>query len=125
LADLEGQKIFHGLVKKLKVDIFATNQLPRNYKKLGIDYETMKALKPDIIWLGLTGFGPTATRRPMILFCRQDQSHGSNRGGQGDPQVIGIPLPDMGPVSMATASHESAFQAASDGRRLLHQYLHV
>jgi crotonobetainyl-CoA:carnitine CoA-transferase CaiB-like acyl-CoA transferase len=46
------------LIQKLKVDIFATNQLPRNYKKLGIDYESLKALKPDIIWLGLTGFGP-------------------------------------------------------------------
>ena len=37
LAEEEGQKIFHALIRKLKVDIFATNQLPRNYNKLGID----------------------------------------------------------------------------------------
>jgi formyl-CoA transferase len=36
LADPEGQKIFHKLIQELKVDIFATNQLPRNYEKLGI-----------------------------------------------------------------------------------------
>jgi formyl-CoA transferase len=56
LGDPEGQKIFHSLIQELKVDIFATNQLPRNYQKLGIDYESLKALKPDIIWLGVTGF---------------------------------------------------------------------
>jgi formyl-CoA transferase len=27
-------------------------------KKLGIDYDTLKAVKKDLIWLGITGFGP-------------------------------------------------------------------
>jgi crotonobetainyl-CoA:carnitine CoA-transferase CaiB-like acyl-CoA transferase len=58
LAEAEGQTIFRSLIKELNVDIFATNQLPRNYQKLGIDYDTLKSLKPDIIWLGITGFGP-------------------------------------------------------------------
>jgi len=31
LGDPEGQKIFHSLIKDLNVDIFSTNQLPRNY----------------------------------------------------------------------------------------------
>ena len=57
LGDPEGQKIFQSLIQTLKVDIFATNQLPRNYQKLGIDYESLRSLKPDIIWLGVTGFG--------------------------------------------------------------------
>ena len=65
LAEEAGQKIFHALIKELDVDIFATNQLPRNYQKLGIDYETIKALKPDIIWLGITGFGPQPQRQPL------------------------------------------------------------
>jgi len=58
LAEPEGQKIFRSLIEDLKIDIFATNQLPRNYTKLGIDYDTLKSIKPDIIWLGVTGFGP-------------------------------------------------------------------
>ena len=46
LAESEGQKIFQALLRELKVDIFASNQLPRNYEKLGISYEQVKALKP-------------------------------------------------------------------------------
>jgi formyl-CoA transferase len=97
LADPEGQKIFHGLIRKLDVDIFATNQLPRNYKKLGIDYETLKALKPDIIWLGMTGFGPDSNEAAYdpILQARSGLMEVTGEA-KGDPQVIGIPLPDMG-----------------------------
>ena len=97
LADSEGQKIFHGLIRKLKVDIFATNQLPRNYKKLGIDYDTLKAVKPDIIWLGLTGFGPDSNEAAYdpILQARSGLMEVTGEA-KGDPQVLGIPLPDMG-----------------------------
>ena len=48
----EGQEILKKLITRLKVDIFATNQLPKNYVKLGIDYETLKGAKKDLIWLG-------------------------------------------------------------------------
>ena len=97
LADPEGQKIFHGLIRKLKVDVFATNQLPRNYQKLGIDYETLKAIKPDIIWLGLTGFGPESNEAAYdpILQARSGLMELTGEA-KGDPQVLGIPLPDMG-----------------------------
>jgi len=97
LADPEGQKIFRSLIHELKVDIFATNQLPRNYKKLGIDYESLKALKPDIIWLGLTGFGPDSNEAAYdpILQARSGLMELTGEA-KGDPQVLGIPLPDMG-----------------------------
>jgi len=36
LGTPDGQEIFKNLLVKLNVDIFATNQLPRNYPKLGI-----------------------------------------------------------------------------------------
>jgi len=97
LADPEGQKIFQGLIRKLKIDIFATNQLPKNYKKLGIDYESMKALKPDIIWVGLTGFGPDSNEAAYdpILQARSGLMELTGEA-KGDPQVLGVPLPDMG-----------------------------
>lgn len=93
----EGQEIFRGLLKKLNVDIFATNQLPRNYKKLGIEYETLKAVKPDIIWLGMTGFGPESNEAAYdpVLQARTGLMELTGEAG-GDPQVMGIPLPDMG-----------------------------
>ncbi len=97
LAEAEGQKIFHALVRELKVDIFATNQLPKNYKKLGIDYDTLKSLRSDIIWLGVTGFGPDSNEGAYdpILQARGGLMELTGEGG-GDPQVVGIPLPDMG-----------------------------
>jgi crotonobetainyl-CoA:carnitine CoA-transferase CaiB-like acyl-CoA transferase len=97
LAEGEGQKIFHALIRELKVDIFATNQLPRNYKKLGIDYDTLKSLRPDIIWLGVTGFGPDSNEAAYdpILQARSGLMELTGER-EGDPQVLGIPLPDMG-----------------------------
>ena len=97
LAAPEGQKILKELILKLKVDIFATNQLPRNYPKLGVEYEMLKQIKEDIIWLGITGFGfhsNEAAYDPVL------QARGGMMEITGEkdktPQVMGIPLPDMG-----------------------------
>jgi len=97
ISTAEGQEILRNLIVKLEVDIFATNQLPRNYVKLGIDHDTLKRTKKDIIWLGLTGFGPTSNEAaydPVL------QARGGLMELTGDkdgaPQVVGIPLADMG-----------------------------
>lgn len=97
LATPEGQKILKELILKLKVDIFATNQLPRNYPKLGIEYEMLKQIKEDIIWLGITGFGPQSNEAAYdpILQARGGMMELTGERG-GSPQVLGIPLPDMG-----------------------------
>jgi crotonobetainyl-CoA:carnitine CoA-transferase CaiB-like acyl-CoA transferase len=97
LANPEAREMFRKLLVELKVDIFATNQLPRNYKKLGIDYDTIKAMKDDIIWVGLTGFGPESNEPAYDPVLQA-------RGGlmeltgdkNGPPYVLGVPLPDMG-----------------------------
>lgn len=97
LSTPEGREILRKLIIKLDVDIFATNQLPRNYPKLGIEYETLKEIRKDIIWLGLTGFGPTSNEAAYdpVLQARGGlmELTGEKDGG---PQVVGIPLADMG-----------------------------
>jgi crotonobetainyl-CoA:carnitine CoA-transferase CaiB-like acyl-CoA transferase len=97
LAAPEGQEILKKLIIKLKVDIFATNQLPRNYPKLGIEYEMLKKIKEDIIWLGMTGFGPTSNEAAYdpVLQARGGLMDLTGEKGES-PQVMGIPLPDMG-----------------------------
>ncbi len=97
LAEDEGRKIFRALIKELNVDIFATNQLPKNYTKLGIDYESLRKLRPDIIWLGVTGFGPDSNEGAYDPIL-QARSGLMELTGEEDsnPQVLGIPLPDMG-----------------------------
>jgi formyl-CoA transferase len=113
----EGQEIFKSLLTKLKVDIFATNQLPKNYKKLGIDYDSIKAVKPDIIWLGLTGFGPDSNEAAYdpILQARSGLMELTGEA-HGDPQVMGIPLPDMGcSVHAYGAVMKALFQRQATG----------
>ena len=97
LAEPEGQELFDQLIQKLNVDIFITNQLPKNYQKLGIDFERLKRVKKDIIWLGVTGFGPHSNEGAYDPIL-QARSGLMDLTGQpdGDPQVLGIPLPDMG-----------------------------
>jgi len=97
LAERKGWELLKELIVKLKVDIFATNQLPKNYGKLGIDYETLKEIKPDIIWLGISGFGPEINEAAYepILEARSGLMEVTGEA-QGDPQHLGIPLADMG-----------------------------
>jgi crotonobetainyl-CoA:carnitine CoA-transferase CaiB-like acyl-CoA transferase len=97
LGEPEGRSMFLALIQKLPVDIFATNQLPRNYSKLGIDYDSLRKVKPDIIWLGVTGFGPEINEGAYdpILQARSGLMELTGEA-EGDPQVMGIPLPDMG-----------------------------
>jgi len=122
LGGPEGQQILKDLIVKLKVDIFATNQLPRNYAKLGIDYEILKAVKPDLIWLGITGFGPDSNEAAYdpILQARGGLMELTGEA-DGEPQVLGIPLPDMGASEHAYGLLMKALfrrQATGQGSRI-------
>jgi crotonobetainyl-CoA:carnitine CoA-transferase CaiB-like acyl-CoA transferase len=97
LGSPEGRELLLRLVRDLQVDVFATNQLPKNYSKLGIDYDTLKGVKKDIIWLGITGFGPDRNEAAYdpILQARGGLMELTGEKDEA-PQVVGIPLPDMG-----------------------------
>ena len=97
LADRKGQELLDRMIRELDVDIFATNQLPKNYQKLGIDYDRLKSVKNDLIWLGITGFGPDSNEAAYdpILQARGGLMELTGEAG-GTPQVVGVPLPDMG-----------------------------
>lgn len=92
-----GQELLAELIVKLDVDVFATNQMPTTYEKLGISPERLRGIKPNLIWIGITGFGinhPEAAYDP-ILQARGGLMELTGEPDQ-DPQVVGVPLPDMG-----------------------------
>ncbi len=97
LAEARGQQLLAELLVELDVDVFATNQLPTSYHKLGISYEQLRQVKPDLIWLGVSGFGPDHPEPAYdpILQARGGLMELTGPAG-GEPQVLGIPLPDMG-----------------------------
>lgn len=102
LAEAEGRAILHSLISALPVDIFATNQRPSHYQKLGIDYETIRAIRPSTIWLGITGFGPEcdeAAYDPVL----QARAGWMELTGEpdGPPLVFGLPMADLGAAEQA------------------------
>ncbi len=97
LGTADGRSLLHQLIRDLPVDIFATNNRARSYQKLGVDYETLSAIKPDLIWLGTTGFGPEvdeAAYDPIL----QARAGWMDLTGEpdGEPQVFGLPMVDLG-----------------------------
>jgi crotonobetainyl-CoA:carnitine CoA-transferase CaiB-like acyl-CoA transferase len=55
LKTREGQGIVMNLVKK--ADVFVENFVPGTIEKLGLGYERVKGVKPDIIYCSVSGFG--------------------------------------------------------------------
>src|SRR5512139_820486 len=97
LGDAEGRAILHQLIDRLPVDIFATNNRPSSYSKLGIDYETIKTIRPNIIWLGITGFGPDSDEAAYdpVLQARAGWMALTGKPDD-DPLVFGLPMVDLG-----------------------------
>lgn len=97
LAEKKGRELLKDLLTSIPVDIFITNQLPRNYEKLGIDYNILKEVKKDLVWVGITGFGPQSNEAAYdpILQARSGLMELTGEK-EGNPVVTGIPLPDMG-----------------------------
>jgi crotonobetainyl-CoA:carnitine CoA-transferase CaiB-like acyl-CoA transferase len=97
LGSDEGKAVLRDLIVELDVDIFACNQLPRNYDKLGIGYEQLRAIKDGIIWVGMTGFGPDSNEAAYdpILQARAGIMDLTGEH-DGAPQVFGLPMADLG-----------------------------
>lgn len=51
----EGQKIIHKLVES--ADVVIEGFKPGTMKKWNLDYETLKKIKPDLIYVSITGYG--------------------------------------------------------------------
>ena len=97
LGVAEGRALLHRLITALPVDVFACNQRPRSYAKLGIDYDTLARLRPDLIWVGISGFGSEhdeAAYDPVL----QARSGFMELTGdpEGPPMVFGLPMVDLG-----------------------------
>jgi crotonobetainyl-CoA:carnitine CoA-transferase CaiB-like acyl-CoA transferase len=93
----EGRGVLRDLILKLDVDVFATNQLPRNYDKLGIAYQQLSAIKGDIIWVGMTGFGPESNEAAYDPILQARAGIMDLTGERdGAPQVFGLPMADLG-----------------------------
>ena len=97
LKEVEGQKILHQIIRELDVDVFCCNTLPSRYRRLGIDYETLKSVKPDIIWAGISAMGPEFPSVPGYDPALQAMAGYMDLTGDpdGPPMLMGLPLIDL------------------------------
>jgi len=93
----DGQALLRALIVKLPVDVFACNQRTRSYARLGIEPERLLAVKSDLIWLGITGFGPEHDEAAYdpVLQARAGFMDLTGDAG-GPPTVFGLPMVDLG-----------------------------
>jgi len=77
--------------------VFACNQRTRSYARLGIEPQRLLAVKSDLIWLGITGFGPDHDEAAYdpILQARAGFMELTGDAG-GPPTVFGLPMVDLG-----------------------------
>ncbi|MEK7838091.1 MAG: CoA transferase [candidate division NC10 bacterium] len=63
----DGQAIIRDLARV--VDVVVENFMPGVVARLGCDYETLRAVKPDIIYCSISGFGQTGPWRSRPAFA--------------------------------------------------------
>ncbi len=97
LKEAEGQAILQRLLRELRVDVFCCNTVPRRYRQLGIDYETLAKAKPDLIWAGISAMGPEYPDAPGYDPVIQAMVGYMELTGPADgpPTLCGVPLVDL------------------------------
>jgi crotonobetainyl-CoA:carnitine CoA-transferase CaiB-like acyl-CoA transferase len=111
IASAEGQAIILNLVKRADVVIenFKVGQL----KRYGLDYESLKAIKPDLIYCSITGFGQTGpwAQRAGYDFIVQGIGGFMSVTGERDD------LPGGGPQKAGVVSQTAHRRRSSHRRR--------
>ncbi len=92
-----GQDALKRIIAELDVDIFCCNTIPSRYQRLGIDYASLSAVKPDLIWAGISAMGPDYPDAPGYDPMIQSQIGYMEVTGEqdGPPTLMGVPLVDL------------------------------
>jgi len=119
----QGKEIFHKLVKNC--DIFLTNLRKSTKQKLGIDYETLAAINPQIIHANVSGYGPNGPLSDVGAFDPMGQARSGMMfcTGNGEPVLLQLAVLDQATAIAASHSMLSALLARE--RLGISQEIHV
>jgi crotonobetainyl-CoA:carnitine CoA-transferase CaiB-like acyl-CoA transferase len=97
LKEEKGRELLHRIVRELPVDVFCCNTLPKRYEALGIDFDTLRALNPNIVWAGISAYGPDHPDSPGYDPALQAKLGYMALTGDpsGPPTVCGVPVIDL------------------------------
>lgn len=101
IATPEGQQVIRHLV--MQSDVVIENYKVDQLKKYGLDYESLSALKPDLVYCSITGFGQTGpyAARAGYDFIIQGMGGLMSITGErdelpgGGPQKAGVAIADL------------------------------
>jgi formyl-CoA transferase len=97
LKDPRGLAVFKRLIEK--ADVVVENFRPDVKARLGIDYESLKAINPGIVYASISGFGQDGPYHKRPGFDQIAQGMGglmSITGAPGEgPMRVGIPVADL------------------------------
>jgi len=115
LKSPEGLAIFKELVKKS--DVVAQNFAPGTMERLGLSYDTLKALNPSIIYAALSGFGQSGPYSKLASYAPIAEAisghlyeTGKNYDVDGPPINMAGAIGDLGPAMFAAFSIVSAIR---------------
>lgn len=110
----EGRQLFYELAKT--ADVIVENYRPGAVMRLGIDYESIKAINPRIVYVSISGFGqsgPWAERPGFDLMAQAMSGIMSVTGYKGEkPVKAGVPVADIGCALFAVYGLLSAYIGA-------------
>lgn len=97
----EGADIVRALAKQ--ADVVIENYKYGDMKRYGLDYESLRSIKPDIIYCSITGYGQTGPMKNVAGYDMAIQAisglmsitgESDNLPG-GGPQKVGVPISDL------------------------------
>jgi crotonobetainyl-CoA:carnitine CoA-transferase CaiB-like acyl-CoA transferase len=111
MKDPRGKEVFLKLARD--ADIIMENYRPGVTRKLGIDYASIKAINPDIIYCSVSGFGQTGpySQKGGFDIIAQGMSGIMTMTGEpgGRPAKVGIAMNDIAAGSTALYSILAAY----------------
>lgn len=118
LKSESGRAIARRLIED--ADVVLESSRPGVMTRFGLDYAAVSAIKPDIIYLSITGFGQSGpyARRPGVDTVIQSYTGliFANVGSDGVPHRVGILVPDMVTALYGFQSIAVALYAKAMGR---------
>ncbi len=97
LKDERGRAVLQRLIRALDVDVFCCNTVPARYRMLGIEPDTLRAAKPELVWAGISALGPSQPEAPGYDPVIQAMAGFMEVTGMrdGPPTLTGIPVIDL------------------------------
>lgn len=108
-SEQAGLELLYRLVRK--ADVVFINLPPRVARKLKVDVDALHAVRPDLIYVSITGFGLSGERADWTCYDLIAEGYSGimdiTGAAGGDPQKIGAPAADM------LAGQDAAFGAVA------------